>query len=103
MTKIISGSDEVIDYQGRLDFLHATTEVMNPPPIDTLLELLPLFRSWFTHVDTEEENQIAVAMLKTFAIANYAVSDSDTSAEAVNLRRAISEWMAKHRFSTADK
>src|ERR1035438_8157944 len=103
MTKISSGFDKVIDYRGRHEFLQATTELMRPAPVDTLLELIPVFRSWFAHVDTEEENQIAAAITKTLAIKNYAVSDLDTSAEAVALKQAISAWMVKHRFSSADQ
>ena len=52
MGKIVSGSERVIDYKGRLSFLRATTEVIQPAPIDSLLELLPTFRLWFAQLDS---------------------------------------------------
>ena len=103
MTKITSGPEKLIDYRGRVEFLQATTNEMSPAPIDTLLELLPVFRSWHAHFDNLDENQIAVDIMKAMAITNYAIGDPDTSREAIALQQAISAWMAKHRFSSTDQ
>jgi hypothetical protein len=85
------------DYVARWAFLHATTAVMNPTPIDRLLDLLPMFSRWVAHFEIDE-NSIVAAMLKFAAANNCRISPQDDSAEPAVLMRAIAAWMKEHRF-----
>jgi len=89
-----------IDYRARSAFLYATTEVMNPAPIDTLLELLPQFSPWRAVMlaDAVGESPVVAAMLEINAEAMCTITGLGESREAIALKTAIGLWMRKHRF-----
>jgi hypothetical protein len=92
------------DYGARSAFLYYTTKIMNPAPVDTLLELLPTFRSWRAHVENEHRPADQDAPVTgervsaLFGLATRAISPLDDSAEAVALKDALAGWMTRHRF-----
>jgi hypothetical protein len=92
------------DYGARSAFLYFTTEVMTPAPIDTLLELVPTFRSWHAHVEDEHRPSDQYAPVTgervsaLIGLATCAISPLDDSAEAAPLKDALARWMTRYRF-----
>src|SRR5277367_6515370 len=76
-----------IDYAARCAFLNATTAAMNPAPIDTLLESLPLFFRWLSHFDRIDDDPIAIDVLKIVPHVFRTISSLDDSREAAELKK----------------
>jgi hypothetical protein len=93
LTTFVSGSP--IDYTARREFLCATTALLQPPPIDVLLDLLPTFRRWDAHFDDDCASQVQ----KAISWSQRKILDADNSVEAVALKQAVAAWMARYRFS----
>ena len=67
-------------------FLDATTEVMEPAPIDSLLNLLPVFSRWFEGFTKIERSQVFPADFgTTVGLTACRLSCLDDSPEAVCL------------------
>ena len=89
---------EAIDYAGRYAFLHATTSVMSPAPIDTLFDLaLPAFSRWAAHLDRLDSNPVFGQIVKAAAFANRKLPTVDSKGAAA-LKRALAGWMKESRF-----
>jgi hypothetical protein len=75
---------------------------MEPAPIDTLHERLPVFLRWRSRAEAVlnkrgsiEAERIAAA----FALGTYSISILDNSDEATIFRTALGEWMLEHNFT----
>lgn len=91
--------EQEIDYRARLAFLHATTGIMNPAPIDTLLDLLPVFSQWFARFRGTERPQLLPAEFGTsVGLTNCRLSCLDDSPEAISLKGTVDAWLKSHRY-----
>jgi len=85
-----------VDYSARYAFLCATN-MMKPAPIDSLLDLLPIYRCWIAHFDVEE-NALVAALMKFGALTRCTMASLDDSREAAALKCSVSDWMQEQCF-----
>jgi hypothetical protein len=88
MATFVSGPGPV-DYAARRAFLDATTDLLTPAPIDTLLDLLPLLRRWDASIEQD-------VFYRAFSWAVREIADDSLEARAI--KAAISAWMTQNRF-----
>jgi hypothetical protein len=89
-----------IDYRARSALLYATTDIMRPPPIDTLMDKMPEFRRWLAdrEIDREGESSHVTVLRELAAQTNCKMSNLNETPAAVALKKAVAAWMEKYGF-----